>query len=91
MFDKPKIIATLVKNQYDPVSLRALEESLTTTFYEDIITDDTYDDDLIRLLYELLEVKLRGLLMDRLSLILLRPIQICSTAIISPTKCFLLT
>lgn len=56
MFDKPKIIATIVKNQYDPVSLRALEETLTTTFYEDIITDDTYDDDLIRLLYELLEV-----------------------------------
>lgn len=54
--EKPKVLATLVKNYQEPSSLKALEETFCSTFYEDIISDESYDDDLIRLLAELLEV-----------------------------------
>ena len=54
--EKPRVLATLVKNYQDWSSLKALEETLCSTFYEDIISDESYDDDLIRLLAELLEV-----------------------------------
>jgi len=56
IYQEPKILATLVKNNQNLSSLKVLEETLCTTFYEDIIADETYDDDLIRLLTELLEV-----------------------------------
>lgn len=54
--EKPRVLATLVKNHQDASALKALEETLCSTFYEDIISDESYDDDLIRLLAELLEV-----------------------------------
>ena len=54
--DKPRVLATLVKGSPELSSLKAFEETLCTTFYEDIIADDVCDDDLIRLLAELLEV-----------------------------------
>ena len=57
IFKEPKIIATLVRNYDDAASLKALEETLCTTYYEDIIADEVYDDDLIRLLAELLEME----------------------------------
>jgi len=56
VYDRPKVLATLVKNSPELSSLKAFEETLCSTFYEDIIADDVYDDDLIRLLAELLEV-----------------------------------
>jgi len=54
--DRPRVLATLVKGSPELSSLKAFEETLCTTFYEDIIADDVCDDDLIRLLAELLEV-----------------------------------
>lgn len=57
IYKEPKILATLVKNNQNLASLKVLEETLCTTFYEDIIADEAYDDDLIRLLTELLEVE----------------------------------
>jgi len=55
-FEKPKIIPILVKSQQDIPVLRALEETFCTTFYEDIIADEVFDADLIRLIAELVEV-----------------------------------
>ena len=55
VFEKPKIITCLVKNDKEG-KYRALEDTLCTTFFEDIIADETQDDDLLRLLGELLEV-----------------------------------
>jgi len=57
IYREPKILATLVKNNQNLASLKVLEETLCTTFYEDIIADEAYDDDLIRLLTELLGVE----------------------------------
>ena len=60
MHEKPKILATIVKNHQNHSSLKVLEETLCSTYYEDIIADEVYDDDLLRLLSELLEVTSRS-------------------------------
>ncbi len=59
LHERPKVLATLVKGSPELCSLKALEETLCSTFYEDIIAEDVSDDDLIRLLAELLEVKIQ--------------------------------
>lgn len=56
LHEKPRIIATIVKNSYDSLSWKALEETFCNTFYEDVIADEVYENDILRFLAELLEV-----------------------------------
>ena len=51
-----RFLAYIVKSHHDSTFLKALEETLCSTFYEDILSDEVYDDDLIRLMAELVEV-----------------------------------
>jgi hypothetical protein len=56
LHENPKIIATIVKNNYDSLAWKVLEETLCNTFYEDVIAEEVYEHDILRLLAELLEV-----------------------------------
>lgn len=62
IYERPKILATIMKSHQNISALKVLEDTLCNTFYEDIIADEVYDDDLLRLLAELLEVRIaRGI------------------------------
>lgn len=57
IYDQPKILATIVKHYSNPSALKIFEETLCTTFYHDIISEDAYDEGLLLLLAELLGVR----------------------------------
>ena len=57
IFDNPQILAIILKSYIEASKLKALEETLCNTFYENLITDEVYDFDLIRFLSELIKVQ----------------------------------
>ena len=56
LYEKPKVITTIIKNNHDHTSLKALEETFCNAYYEDLIAIEAHDHNVLRLLVELLEV-----------------------------------
>jgi len=54
---EPKIIGCLVRDPEYKDELKKFEETLQSTFYEDLISDEILDEDMIRILVELIEVE----------------------------------